>query len=360
MSLRTVASFSLEYLQILNEQGELVGERPAGLNSERLLKLYKMMVLMREIDRKCVNLQRQGRIGTYAPTEGQEACQVGSAVLLHKDDWVFPAFREQGVFLTRGLPLSGQLLYFMGSEVSNQIPEGNNTFPVVVPVASQLPLAVGCAMAKKIKREPGVAVTYFGDGATSEGDFNEALNFASVYQAPVIFICQNNQWAISVPRTKQTRAQTLAQKGIAYEMSSLQVDGNDLFAVYQATGDALQRARTGMGPSFLELVTYRMRMHTTADDPTKYRSEEEVKAWAGRDPILRLERYLKKERIIDDAFTEGIREEAELQLKAAYAEAENVIKQQRIEDIFIHTYSELPENLKEQLEEAKSHDQTTG
>lgn len=352
MTQREIASFHVDYLQILNERGELVGELPQ-LPPDATRELYRKMVLIRELDRRAVNLQRQGKTGTYAPMEGQEACQVGSAYALREEDWVFPAFREQGVFLMRGIPVRALLLYFMGCEEANRVPLGNRTFPVSVPVASQLPLAVGCAMAIKYRKEPGIVATYFGDGATSEGDFSEAMNFATVYQVPVVFLCQNNQWAISMPRSQQTAARTLAQKAIAYEMPTLQVDGNDLFAVYEASRQAFERARRGEGPSFLELVTYRMQMHTTADDPKKYRSDAEVKQWEQRDPIKRLQRYLTKEKLIDEGSTKVIQEEAERLLQEELVLAEKIIQDVPIDAIFQYTYAEMPPHLKEQLEEMK-------
>ncbi len=355
MSRREVASFHVDYLQILNEQGKLVGDLPSDLIPDKLKKLYRQMVFVRALDRKAVNLQRQGRMGTYAPVEGQEACQVGSAAAMEKEDWVFPAFREQGVFLTRGLPARAIFLYFMGCEESNRPPLDNNTFPVSVPVASQIPIAVGCAMGLKIKKQPGVAACYFSDGATSEGDFAEALNFAVVYQAPNVFFCQNNQWAISLPRKKQTAAQTLAQKAIACEMETLQVDGNDLLAVYAASKQALDRARRGKGPTFLELVTYRMRMHTTADDPKKYRSEKEVQEWEQRDPLKRLKVYLEGEGVIESSFEEEIQAEAETLLEKELEEAEEIIQSQSLEEIFKYTYAEMPPHLKAQLEELKKY-----
>lgn len=352
---KEIASFKINYLQILDEKGNLLDESPPDLTPEQLKELYKKMVWIREIDRKSVNLQRQGRIATYAPMEGQEACQVGSAFCLNKEDWVFPAFREWGVFLMRGLTPLSYLFFFMGCEEDNRVPLDNCTFPISVPVASQLPIAVGCGMAMKLQKKKCAVVTYFSDGATSEGDFNEALNFATVYQTPNVFICQNNHWAISVPRDRQTAARTLAQKAIAYEMETIQVDGNDIFAVYESSRRALERARRGEGPTFLELVTYRMRMHTTADDPTRYQPEEELKKWEKRDPIKRFEIYLKKLGLIDDGFKKSIEEKADSFIHREVDKAEKIIQSQDIESIFQYTYETMPEHLREQLEELKKY-----
>ena len=353
MADKEIASFKVTYRQILNEQGELVGELPGDLQSSQLVEFYRQMLLIRELDRKAVNYQRQGRMGTYAPVEGQEACQVGSAAVLAAADWVFPAFREQGVFLLRGIPLSSILLYFMGCEEANRVPEGNRTFPIVVPVASQLSVGVGCAMGMKLKAEKSVVAVYFSDGATSEGDFHEALNFASVYQTPTVFFCQNNQWAISVPLEKQTASRTLAQKAIAYEMPTIQIDGNDVLAVYQTAKEAVEHARSGQGPYFIEMVTYRRQMHTTADDPKKYIDPVLHQQWLDKDPISRFEIFLKGKGLIDDKLTAGVIEEAEQLMKTEYQKAQEIIKGRDPEEIFQYTYAVMPPHLQEQLAELK-------
>jgi pyruvate dehydrogenase E1 component alpha subunit len=345
-----LASFHIDSLQILNPDGQLVGDLPKALRPDKIRDLYKQMLICREFDRKSINLQRQGRMGTYAPIEGQEACQVGSAAAMNQEDWVFPAFREQAVFLSRGIPMHAVFLYFMGSEEGNRVPEGVNVFPISVCVATQIPIATGFAMGLQKKKKPGVVVAYFSDGATSEGDFSEGLNFASVFQTPNLFICQNNQWAISTPRAKQTGSQTLAQKALAYDMPCMQVDGNDLLAVYQATQEALERARSGNGPTLLELVTYRLQMHSTADDPKKYRSDEEVAEWKKKDPLLRIDRYLQGEGAIKADFAEGVRQETEPILKREFEEAERIMNAQDPESIFRYTYASMPDHLKEQME----------
>ena len=345
---KEIARFSVNYRQLLDQEGQLLGEIPAGLNPEQLKDFYRQMLLIRAVDRMAVNYQRQGRLGTYAPVEGQEACQVGSVPLLRDEDWVFPAFREQGVFLLRGIPLRCILLYFMGCEEANRVAAEQRTFPISVPVASQLPLAVGCAMGLKLKKEEALAAVYFSDGATSEGDFSEALNFATVYQTPTVFFCQNNQWAISVPREKQTVAKTLAQKAIAYDMATIQVDGNDVLAVYQTAKEAVEHVRQGKGPYFIEMVTYRRQMHTTADDPKKYMDPAKHEEWLKTDPIKRLEIYLKREGIVDDALAATVAQEAESLMKTEFEAALGIVESQKPEEIFEYTYALLPQNLREQ------------
>jgi pyruvate dehydrogenase E1 component alpha subunit len=294
-------SFSIAHLKILDENGVVAAGREPDLASEQLVELYRAMFLARAVDERMLKLQRQGRIGTFGPCSGQEAAVCGPALAMTDKDWFLGAFREVGARLMRGEPIENQFLFHNGFEEGNISPGGERTLPISIIVGAQTLHAVGIAYAMKLRGETDSAVVCFmGDGATSEGDFHEALNFAAVWQAPVVFICQNNQWAISVPRHKQTRSQTLAQKAIAYEMPGIQVDGNDALATYQAAKEALDRARSGQGPTLIEAVTYRLLMHTTADDPTKYRPEEEVKAWQARDPIPRFRKYLEKKGIWND------------------------------------------------------------
>ncbi len=235
--------------QILKPDGTLQPGERAPINDQETLTLYQKMVFIRLADQRCLMLQRQGRFGTYAPIWGQEACQVGSTFVLQKGDWVFPAFREIGATLIMGIQLKTFLLYWMGNEIGSKAPEGINVMPVSIPVGSQTLHAVGAAWGAKLKGDKVVAIVYFGDGATSEGDFHEAMNFAGVFKTPTIFFCQNNQYAISVPRAVQTASKTLAQKAIAYGFDGIQVDGNDLFAVIAATKEAVGKARSGGGPT---------------------------------------------------------------------------------------------------------------
>jgi pyruvate dehydrogenase E1 component alpha subunit len=227
----------------------------------------------------------------------------------------------------------------------------SNDMPMSVPVGSQMLHAVGLAWGMRYRRKDDVAMTYFGDGATSEGDFHEACNFAAVYQVPVIFICQNNQWAISIPRKKQTRSETLAQKALAYGMPGIQVDGNDILAVYQATGEAVARARAGGGPTLIECVTYRMMMHTTADDPKRYRTDEEVESWRKRDPIARFEKYLTQKKLLDSDKNTAITKEVDTQIQAAVDRAEAAMKEMGNPlNMFDYIYAELPSHLVAQRE----------
>ncbi|GFO68866.1 pyruvate dehydrogenase (acetyl-transferring) E1 component subunit alpha [Geomonas limicola] len=312
-----LASFQVRRLSILDENGHADPELLPGLSDDELLRLYLAMVLARTFDERAVALQREGRLGTYPPIMGQEAAQVGSALALTPADWVFPSFREMGVHLTLGYPAVQLLQYWTGDERGQKTPDHLNIFPFCVAVASQIPQAVGAAFALKNRRDPGAVVVYFGDGATSKGDFHEGFNMAGVFRLPVVFICQNNQWAISVPLKGQTAAQTLAQKAIGYGFEGIQVDGNDVFAVYRATQQALEKARAGVGPTFIECLTYRMADHTTADDAARYRSPEEVALWRARDPILRLERFLAARSLFGEADAAQAREAAGQAVDAA-------------------------------------------
>lgn len=318
------------------------------LNDETVLGLYRKMVFLRVADQKAVALQRQGRIGTYAPYIGQEAAQVGSAYALEEGDWVFPSFREMAVLYMRGVPLRYMFVYWMGNEMGQRFPEEVRVFPVSIPVGTHPLHAVGAAWAATIQGEKICTVAYFGDGATSKGDFHEAMNFAGVFRTPTIFFCQNNQYAISVPRSIQSASRTLAQKALAYGFRGVQVDGNDLFAVYVATKDARARAVSGGGPTLIEAVTYRFGPHTTADDPTKYRTEEDVEAWRPLDPLLRLRRYLGARGLWNDEMEEEIRAEAEAEVNTIVQEAE-AFPEPEVEDIFRYTFEELTPILQEQM-----------
>ncbi len=295
MPITEVARFTVPYLQILDEKGNLDEALDPRLSDDELRRLYHAMVLARQVDERMLKLQRQGRLGTFPPTTGHEAIVCAAALAMRKDDWMVGAYRELGARLMRGEPLELALTYFNGLEEGNTLAREARTLPQTVILASQLPHAVGIAYAARQQGEQETAVvTFFGDGATSQGDFHEALNFAGVWKAPVVFICQNNQWAISVPRRMQTASETIAQKAIGYGVQGVQVDGNDALAVYRATREALDRARRGEGPTLIEAVTYRLLMHTTADDPGKYRDEAEAKEAWGREPLPRLRAYLER------------------------------------------------------------------
>lgn len=344
--------YDVEHLSILDEKGHLDKDLEPDISEELLHKLYRAMVLGRLFDERLLSLQRQGRIGTFAPIKGQEASQLGAVAVLRPSDWMAPSFRETAADLWRGKTMESVILNFGGFNEGWPGEEKHNDLPVAVPVASQVLHAVGIAWAIKYRQKDDVVMTFFGDGGTSEGDFHEGLNFAGVYQAPVIFVCQNNQWAISVPRSKQTHSETLAQKALAYGMPGIQVDGNDVLAVYAAAKEAVEKARSGGGPSMIECVTYRMMMHTTADDPKRYRTEKEVEAWIERDPLPRFQGYLRDKGLLSEDKIGALEDEIKADIQAAVERAEEQMK--RIGDpieMFDHAFAELPPHLKQQREE---------
>ena len=301
MPLDIVEKFQISRLSILNENGDVDTDLDPGLPDQVLIDLYGAMTLSRMMDNRLLSLQRQGRLGTLPVCVGQEAAFCPPVLAIRDTDWFVGSYREMGARLMRGEPLINSLLFYNGHEEGNVNPTNDRTLPVSIILASQLPHAVGLAYGSKLKGEKDtVALAIFGDGSTSEGDFHEALNFASVLNAPVVFLCQNNQFAISTPLDMQTGSGTIAQKAIAYGMQGIQVDGNDALAVYQAVKEAVDRARAGEGPSLIEAVTFRMAMHTTADDPTRYRSDDLVKKWEKKDPLMRFRIYLERKGLWDD------------------------------------------------------------
>lgn len=345
---KIIESFDVRRLDILDEKGNADDSLMPSLTDEEIKKMYEVMVLARTFDQRALSLQREGRIGTYAPIFGQEASQIGSALALQKNDWIFPSFRENGVYIAVGQPPHQILQYWSGDERGLKTESGLNIFPVCIPVASHIPHAVGAAMAAKYKGDGIATVAYFGDGGTSEGDFHESLNFAGVFKLPVVFICQNNQWAISVPREKQTAAKTIAQKAIAYGVRGIQVDGNDIFAVYSATKDALDTAKRGDGPTLIECFTYRMSDHTTADDASRYRTREEVEVWKPKDPILRLKLFMERKGL----WTEQYQKELDARVKAAVDEAEKKaesVAPPAPADMFTHTYEGLSQRQQKEM-----------
>ncbi|BDV44170.1 pyruvate dehydrogenase (acetyl-transferring) E1 component subunit alpha [Geotalea uraniireducens] len=304
-------TFTITRLEILDPAGNADPALLPSLSGDELRRLYYLLVLTRTFDARALALQREGRIGTYPSVLGQEAAQVGSAFALERSDWVFPSFREMGLHLTLGYPVHQLFQYWGGDERGQRTPDGMNVFPISVSVGTHLPHAAGAALAARIRGDRIAVATYFGDGATSKGDFHEGLNLAGALRLPVVFICQNNQWAISVPLLRQTAAPTLAQKAVAYGFSGIQVDGNDVLAVYRATREALEKARAGGGPTLIECHTYRMADHTTADDASRYRAPDEIEAWRERDPLLRFERFLARQGLWNEDYA------AEMKGKAA-------------------------------------------
>ncbi|MBI3811046.1 MAG: pyruvate dehydrogenase (acetyl-transferring) E1 component subunit alpha [Nitrospirae bacterium] len=350
MPRKPIKQFSVEWLQILDEQGQ--PDRPLlpALSPKEIQSLYEWMVLARVFDEKALALQREGRLGTYAPVRGQEATQVGSAHALGPADWVFPAFREMGVGIVRGIPMRMLFQYWSGDERGSEIPLHQHYFPTSIPVGTHIPHAVGAAWAAKLRKDPVVVAVYFGDGATSKGDFHEAMNMAGVFHLPVVFICQNNQWAISMPARRQTAAPTLAQKAIAYGFTGIQVDGNDIFAVYKVAKEAVEKARAGDGPTFIECLTYRMADHTTADDASRYRTEEMLKPWIAKDPIKRLRKFMDIESLWTSSYGEQVRTEAERRVAESVKEFEAQPPPDPA-DMFRYTYYELTPPLKEQMDD---------
>lgn len=349
MPIKTVYTAQIDHLQILDENGVL-DEKLAKdtLTDEQVRYLYEYMITCRALDEVAFKLQRSGRMGTYPQNKGQEANAIGSGFAAKKGvDFLVPCYRENAALFLHGLPMHYVLLHWMGDERGNQIPEGVHMTPLSIPIGTQMLHATGIAWAFKLRKEARVAITYFGDGATSEGDFHEAMNFASTLQVPCVFYCQNNQWAISVPREMQMNSETVAQKAIAYGMPTIQVDGNDLFAVYKATRDAIERARAGGGPSFIEAVTYRLADHTTADDARRYRDPNEVEAWMAKDPIIRLRKYLEGKGLWN-AELQAAHEEKSRAIVAEVIKTAEGIAKPSTDDIFDYTYAALTPNLEMQ------------
>jgi pyruvate dehydrogenase E1 component alpha subunit len=342
----------IDYLSILDENNKLDSELEPDIPKEVHLKMLRAALLGRRFDERMLNLQRQGRIGTFPPIKGQEASQIGTVALLRDTDWLVPSFRETAAEIMRGRSMESVLLYYSGYNEGNVISKNQHDLPMSVPVASQILHAVGLGMAARYRKTDEVVMTFFGDGATSEGDFHEAMNCAAVYQSPVIFICQNNQWAISVPLAKQTHSETLAQKALAYGMPGIQVDGNDFLAVYAAASEAVDRARSGGGPTLIECVTYRIMMHTTADDPKKYRSEEEVELWKQKDPLLRYQKYLHEKKYLSESELDALEEKIKLEIQEAIDRVE--LRMKELGDplvMFDHLYAEMPPHLQAQKAE---------
>src|SRR5712692_5442716 len=338
--------FQVEYLSVLDSEGNLDTALEPDLNETDLKRLYHAMVLGRRLDERMVRLQRQGRIGTFAPIKGQEASQLGTVACLRPTDWMVPSFRETAAMLWRGWPIEKLLLFFSGHLEGGQPTPDQHDLPIAIPVATQIPHAVGLAYAAQYRGDDAVVMTFFGDGATSEGDFHEAMNFAGVWHLPVVFVCQNNQWAISVPLKKQTHSRTIAEKALAYGFPGLQVDGNDLLAVYAATREAVARARAGDGPTLIECVTYRLGVHTTADDPTRYRSEEEVREWERKDPLTRFSAYLEKKNLLE----QGLEQQIDAEIAAAITRFEALEAPDPL-TMFDHAFAEAPPHLLAQRDE---------
>jgi pyruvate dehydrogenase E1 component alpha subunit len=331
-------------LQILAPSGELVGEPPAGLDAAAL---YRSMTVARAYDRKGTALQRQGRLATYASFEGQEAAQVGSVAALRPDDWLVATYRDAAAMWCQGYPMELLFAGRCGDERGGAPPAEVNVLPPSITVGGHMLHAVGLAWAERHRRTDRIALTLFGDGATSEGDFHEAMNFAGVFGVGCVFLCQNNGWAISLPTERQTAAAAIADKAAGYGMPGERVDGNDVFAVYAATAAAVQRARSGAGPTLIEAVTYRIGPHSSADDPARYRTEELTETWRQRDPIERLRRYLAARQQWSPAWQSELDDAATAAVDRAVAAAE-ALPPVEAGEIFAAAFADLPPHLAQQ------------
>jgi pyruvate dehydrogenase E1 component alpha subunit len=345
--IRSLASYGIDRVEVMDQEGHVDEALLPALSSEKMLALYGHMVLTRQFDERMFKLQRQGRMGTFGRVAGQEAAHVGAAFALQPDDWLVPAFREMGALILRGIPLEQLLQYWGGDERGAAHPRNLRTLPVAIPVGTHMLHAVGIGWALKASDEDAAALTIFGEGATSEGDFSEAMNMAGVFQVPVVFFCQNNQYAISMPFNRQTASPTVAQKALAYGMMGVQVDGNDVFAVYRAVSEALDRARTTREPTLIEAHTYRVTDHTTSDDARRYRGEAEVAEWVQRDPIERLAKYMRAQGLLDEAEEAAVLADADRQVAEAVAAFE-AIEPPGPEEIFAHVFAEKTPPLIEQ------------
>jgi pyruvate dehydrogenase E1 component alpha subunit len=343
-------------LRYLRPDGTSIGGLPGfARNRKEMAALYRLMVLTRSFDEQASALQRRGRLGTYASSLGQEAVAVGAAAAMQPDDILLPTFREHGAQIARGVTLTELLLYWGGDERGSDFSGPHEDFPVNIPVASHIPHAVGAALAFKMRKEKRAALCIFGDGATSKGDFYEALNVAGVWQVPCVFLISNNQWAISVPRAAQTRSDTLAIKGVAAGIPGVQVDGNDAIAVREVVGEALDKARRDHEPSLIEAVTYRLGDHTTVDDASRYRDDTEVGAHWKEEPIARLRAFLTAEHGWSKDEEEELLAEVRGQIEAA-VEAYFATDAQEPAAMFDYLHASLPSALADQRAELTGKD----
>ncbi len=324
--------------------------------------LYRWMVLSRHLDERMITMQRQGRIGFYIGAIGEEAAVLGAAAAMERGDWIFPCYREHGAALLRGMPLETFVCDLLGNAgdamLGHQMPCHEAWRPALFasissPIGTQIPQAVGAAWAARIRRDDMVSLVYFGEGATSSSDFHTGLNFAGVHKVPVVFLCRNNGWAISVPRERQTAAETIAQKALAYGIDGVRVDGNDLLAVHAATRRARARAAAGAGPTLVECVTYRLEGHSTSDDPRAYRRPEDVEPWRRKDPILRLRAYLRGRGQLADEDDARLQAEVRAEVQRAVQQAEAHPPRPPVETLFQDVYAEPLRQQREQLDELR-------
>lgn len=358
-SIYTAALSDDDVVRVLGPDGSLDARNDPGLSPEEVVHLYRHMLLTRLVDDRLVTLQRQGRIGFHIGSLGEEAAIIGSAYALRKQDWLFPCYREFGAALLRGMQLERYIDNMFGNAndpvKGRQMPDhytckAAQFGSVSSPIGTQITQAVGFAWAAKIQKRDLVALTYFGEGATSSNEFHNGLNFAGVFKAPTVFLCRNNGWAISVPTERQTASRTFAEKGVAYGVPGVRVDGNDLFAVIAVTRDAIRRASAGEGPTLIEAITYRMGGHSTSDDPTRYRDKSLLDPWADRDPLARIKRYLDKQGWFTDAEEQKLRTEIDARLRDVVEAAEKA-PAPSLESMFDDVYASLPWHLREQRAE---------
>jgi len=347
MTNKIIANFEIPYIRYLNSEAKPEQTLPKFANEQTLTDLYKKMVELRTFDTKTINLQRTGKLGTYASTLGQEAISVAIGAAMQQDDVLVPYYRDYGAQFQRGVTMVDILRYWGGDERGSAYENCPEDFPIAVPIASQCLHATGVAKAMQYRKQPRAVVTTCGEGGTSKGDFYEALNLAGAWQLPVVFVVNNNQWAISVPRDSQTHCQTIAQKAIAGGFQGIQVDGNDVIAMKQVITEALEKARNGGGATLIEAITYRLCDHTTADDASRYRTKDELDAAWAEEPIKRLKEYMTQQDWWDDTKEETLKEDAAKKVAAAVETYLNTPKQS-IDSIFDYMYAELPLELMQQ------------
>ncbi len=347
----------MEPLRLLEADGTLRPGCVPLMESDQILGALRLMMLSRAFDDKGTSLQRQGRFGTFSAVRGQEASVVGSAIALDRErDWIVPQYRELPALLHHGLPLRNFILYFSGHPAGGHIPEGVRLLPMQISLAAQLPQAVGLAWGLTLQGINAVVLVYFGDGASSEGDFHEACNLAGVVKAPIVFFLQNNGWAISTPRARQSAARSLAGRAAGYGFEGVTVDGNDLLAVHAVTQAAVARARAGLGPTLIESLTYRLGAHNTADDPTRYVDPDTLGSWLARDPIVRVQRYLTEQGRWNDTIAAEMEADISHTLEEAFAAARDV-PPPTPDDLFTHVYAQPTQRqLRQAGEYAEAHD----
>lgn len=350
----------MEMLQVIRPDGEYDSKQEPNLRDEDLRRMYRNMLMVRRFNERMLLLQRQGRIGFFIESNGEEACQIGYAFPLTKSDWIYPSYRDPGICLVRGGSVKALINQLMGN--ADDPSKGRqmgahwgykewNMVSLSSPVASRLSQAVGTAYSAKYKKDSAICLVSFGEGATSQGEFHSAMNFAGVFKVPVVFFCENNQYAISLPFRRQTASENVAMKAEAYGFEGVLIDGNDVLAVYKATKTAVDKARAGGGPTLIEGLTYRLGGHSSSDDPNKYRSPEELEHWKTRDPIKRFRVYLTKKGLITEQEDRRIQEEVESELVTAIKESEKIPPPSKL-SMFTDVYAEMPWHLKEEADES--------